>query len=30
MGKVQGTVKILLDIDEVLRGEGLESLAETR
>ena len=30
MGKVGGTVKILLDIDEVLRGEGLESLAEMR
>jgi purine-binding chemotaxis protein CheW len=30
MGKIGGTVKILLDIDEVLRGEGLESLAGTR
>jgi len=29
MGKIGGTVKILLDIDEVLRGEGLESLAAT-
>lgn len=30
MGKIGGTVKILLDIDEVLRGEGLESLAGTQ
>lgn len=30
MGKIDGDVKILLDIDKVLRGEKLESLAGTR